>query len=184
MTMTIGPELPDLELGGRGIRLRPFAMEDLELIKEVSDDPIIPLITTVPSTFTAAEGTAFIERQRGRRRSGEGWSLAIHDESAGRGVGQIGLWMRSAHKGRAEIGYWIAASARGSGFAATATDLLSEWALSALDLDRLSLFIEPWNKASIRTAEAAGYEREGLLKHWERVDGVPKDMISFARLRA
>ena len=57
--------------------------------------------------------------------------------------------------------------------------MLSEWAFAQLDVSRLSLFIEPWNTASMRTAEHAGYVREGLLRDWERVDGVPKDMWSY-----
>ena len=180
--MKMDSVLPDLELTGPGLRLRPFRMGDLGLIEEASADSFIPLLTTVPSTFTPEEGAAFIHRQLGRRLGGEGWSLAIHDDAGERAIGQIGLWLRNAHKGRAEIGYWVVASARGSGLAASATRLLSEWALENLDVSRLSLFIEPWNTASIRTAESAGYEREGLLKSWERVDGVAKDMLSFVRL--
>jgi len=174
--------LPDVQLIADGLQLRPFTMGDIELIEEAATDSFIPLITTVPSGFTAQEGEAFIQRQLGRRESGEGWSLAIHDDGSDRAVGQIGLWMGNAHKGRAEIGYWVVASARGSGFAARATDLLSDWALRTLDITRLSLFIEPWNVASVRTAEAAGYRCEGLLERWERVDGVAKDMYSFVRL--
>ncbi len=180
--MTTYAVLPELEVAGQGIRLRPFSIGDLALIEEASADPFIPLLTTVPSTFTPDAGAAFIERQLGRRLDGEGWSLAIHDETADCAVGQIGLWLRNAPKGRAEIGYWVAGSSRGSGMAARATDMLSHWALANLDLSRLSLFIEPWNTASIRTAEAAGFAREGLLKSWERVDGVAKDMLSFVRL--
>lgn len=181
--MPIEGVLAELELEGGGVRLRPFARSDLALIEEASRDPFIPLITTVPDAFSKDAGERFIERQLGRRTGGEGWSLAIHDENAGHAVGQIGLWLRNASKGRAEIGYWVVASARGSGTAARATALLSSWAWDNLDISRLSLFIEPWNTSSIRTAEAAGYEREGLLQAWERVDGVAKDMISFVQVR-
>lgn len=180
--MVIDGSLSEVSLSGSGLHLRPFAMVDLPLIEEASEDPFIPLITTVPSTFSHEEGSAFIERQLGRRTAGEGWSLAIHDDAEGRAVGQIGLWLRNASKGRAEIGYWVVGTARGSGVAARATDVLSDWAFANLDISRLSLFIEPWNIGSIRTAETAGYEREGLLKSWERVDGIAKDMHSFVRI--
>jgi RimJ/RimL family protein N-acetyltransferase len=58
------------------------------------------------------------------------------------------------------------------------------WAFKHLDVDRLSLFIEPWNMASIKTAERAGYEFEGLLGNWERVGGVSRDMSSYVRTRS
>lgn len=174
--------LAELELLRDGLRLRSFSLADLHLVEEASSDSFIPTITTVPDVYSPAEGAAFIERQLSRRLGGEGWSLAIHDDVVDRSIGQIGLWVGSLAKGRAEIGYWVVPSARGTGVAGRAVEALSDWAFANLDVSRLSLFIEPWNVASIRTAEAAGYEREGLLKNWERVDGVPKDMHSFVRL--
>ena len=37
-----------------------------------------------------------------------------------------------------------------------------------LAIPRLHLFVEPWNAASARTAEAAGFDREATLRGWER----------------
>ena len=75
------------------------------------------------------------------------------------------------------------ATARGHGFAAAALGLLSAWAFEHLPVHRLSLFIEPWNVASIRTAERADFTREALLEQWEVVGDEPKDMWCFVRLR-
>ena len=61
---------------------------------------------------------------------------------------------------------------------------MTTWAVEHLDVDRLSLFIEPWNIASIKTAKRAGYEFEGLLRNWERVGGVARDMGSYVRIRS
>jgi RimJ/RimL family protein N-acetyltransferase len=47
---------------------------------------------------------------------------------------------------------------------------------------RLELHVEPWNTASIRTAEGAGYRREGLLRSWEAVGGERRDMLMFSLL--
>lgn len=178
-----GSPLPPIEIVGDRYRLRPFRPEDIDLVKEASCDDFIPLITTVPSKWTPQEGQAFIDRQNSRLTSGAGWSLAIVDQTSGRAVGQIGLWISHLRKGRAEIGYWVAASGRGQGTASFAVQALSDWAFEHLDVDRLSLFIEPWNTASIKTAERAGYELEGLLRSWERVGGESRDMGSYARTR-
>lgn len=48
---------------------------------------------------------------------------------------------------------------------------------------RLQLFVEPWNVASIRTAERAGFEREGLLRSWREVAGKRRDFLCFSRIR-
>lgn len=57
--------------------LRPFTMEDLELVREASADPYIPAVTTVPTPFSTAAGRAFVERQWSRAETGQGWSWAI-----------------------------------------------------------------------------------------------------------
>lgn len=178
-----GSPLPDVTLRGPNVELRCFDRGDLPLIQEASADEFIPVITTVPESYSPAEGLAFIDRQNFRLASGEGWSLAIVDAANQQAVGQIGLWISQLSKGRAEIGYWVAPSGRGSRAASHAVRLLSDWAFENLDVERLGLYIEPWNSASIKTAEYAGFNREALLKNWERVGGIPKDMWSYVRLR-
>jgi RimJ/RimL family protein N-acetyltransferase len=51
-----------------------------------------------------------------------------------------------------------------------------------LRIARLELYVEPWNTASIRTAESAGFQREGLLRSWQEVGGIRKDMYMYSRL--
>lgn len=50
-------------------------------------------------------------------------------------------------------------------------------------LHRIALFIEPWNHASVRTAELAGYRREGLLASHQRIGGERKDMLLYAAIK-
>lgn len=178
-----GLPLPEISIVGDRYLLRPFRQGDLHLVEEASLDEFIAMLTTVPSEYSPEEGRAFIDRQNFRLSSGEGWSRAVVDRERKRAVGQIGLWISQLRKGRAEIGYWVAEAGRGKGAASEAVWLLSDWAFANLDVDRLGLFIEPWNIASIRTAERAGFESEGLLRFWERVGGVPRDMLACVRLR-
>jgi RimJ/RimL family protein N-acetyltransferase len=44
--------------------------------------------------------------------------------------------------------------------------------------------VEPWNAASARTAEAAGFQREATLRGWERIDGEQRDADCFALLHS
>lgn len=109
--------------------------------------------------------------------------FAIAD-SADRAVGHIGMFFVEEAGARASIGYWVVPSERRKGYAAKAVRALTAWALNHADLDRLELYVEPWNEGSWRAAESAGYEREGLLRSWERIDGEPRDMFMYARLTA
>ena len=55
------------------------------------------------------------------------------------------------------------------------------WTIPALH--RVELYIEPWNTGSVRTAEKAGYQREGLLKGYQEIAGTRRDMYLYAALR-
>jgi RimJ/RimL family protein N-acetyltransferase len=166
--------------------LRPFALSDVDVVREASEDPHIPLITTVPSVaaYSADEGRRFIERQWSRAAMGTGYSFAIADAVSGQAVGQAGLWLRDITRGRAELGYWVAGSARGRRAASHAVRAISPWAHDELRIPRLELYVEPWNTGSIRVAEGAGFHREGLLRSWQEVGGIRKDMYMYSHLAA
>lgn len=165
-------------------RLRPFSLADLDLIREASADPHIPAITTVPAIFSEDEGRRFIERQWSRAEDGVGYSFAIADAGTDRACGQAGLWLRDISRGRAEVGYWVVAPARGRGAAALAAEALAGWAHLELGIPRVELYVEPWNTASVRSAERAGFQREGLLRSWQEVAGERKDMFMYSSLAA
>ena len=179
------PPLRVPELAAPPVVLRPFALSDLALVRQAADDPHIPSISSVPRLYTDDAGRAFIERQNARGAEGEGYSFVIAPASEPRaGVGSIGLWLHEIESGRASIGYWLVAGARGHGLAACALRALVSFAFGTLAIPRLHLFVEPWNAASARTAEAAGFRREATLRGWERIDGAQHDADCFALLHA
>jgi [ribosomal protein S5]-alanine N-acetyltransferase len=173
--------LPRLEEGE--LVLREFRDTDLELVREASRDPLIPLITSVPADYSEAEGLAFIKRQQGRLASREGYAFVIANRADDRAIGAIGVWIRNIDLGRAALGYWLGSSARGRGTAAAALLAVSDWALENLEIVRLELFVEEWNIASWRTAEKAGFIREGLLRKWELIGGEWKDLYVYSKVR-
>ncbi len=123
---------------------------------------------------------AYILRQHARASTGQGYSFAIADACNDQALGQIGLWPLG--NGRASIGFWVAVSARRRGVAIHALSMLSAWGLDLPGLARLELSVEPWNEGSWRAAERVGYEREGLLRSWEEVDGLRRDMYMYSML--
>ena len=89
----------------------------------------------------------------------------------------MGLWLRQLPEGRATVGYAIVSSPRGRGLAVTAFG----WSIP--ELHRIELHVEPGNTASVRTAEQAGYRREGLLRSHSEIAGRRRDMLLFAAVR-
>ncbi|NML51751.1 GNAT family N-acetyltransferase [Streptomyces sp. R302] len=169
---------------GDGLVLRPWRLGDLPLVREAAEDSYIPLVTTVPSPYTHAEGVAFIARQEDRALSRAGYPFVMAEEAGDRGLGQIGLWPDATDEGRASVGYWVAGSARGRGIATVGLRAIASWALRDLALARLELYVEPWNTASRRTAEQAGFIYEGHLRSRQSVNGERRDMLIYSRITA
>jgi ribosomal-protein-alanine N-acetyltransferase len=181
MAPTPIPDLPTLT--GPTIQLRPWAIDDVDVIVEASTDAAITQITTVPSNATEADARAFIERQWTRPETDYGHARAIATLDTGEAIGHLYLSMIYHAAGRAEIGYWIAPNKRQRGAASEALDLASTWILTDLPLHRLTLYIEPWNDGSLATAARAGFEQEGLLRNWDTYDdGIPRDMHVLGRI--
>ncbi|MBP0448014.1 GNAT family N-acetyltransferase [Kitasatospora sp. RG8] len=170
------PTLP----AGAGLELRAWRIADTGVLREAAADPYIPLVTTVPAEYDDAAGRAFVERQWAKAGRGSGYPFVIVDAAEQRPVGFVGLWPKE--DGRASLGYWTVGSARGRGVAGNGLRAVSRWAFEELRLARLELYIEPWNTGSVRTAERAGFRREGRLRQWRTVGGERRDMDVYALL--
>jgi RimJ/RimL family protein N-acetyltransferase len=176
------PEMPVLTRSP--VVLRAFTADDADLVRSVASDPLIPLITTVPTSGTRADALAFIDRQHERLVSGAGYSFAIADKATGEAVGQIGLWLRELAEGRASTGYWIGPAHRRRGYVFAALDAISRWGLSLDGVHRIELQVEPWNEGSWRAAERVGYVREGLMRSWRQVGAERRDLYLYSLLPA
>jgi ribosomal-protein-alanine N-acetyltransferase len=51
------------------VRLRSFQAEDMELVVSVADDPLIPLVTSVPVSGSRADALAILDWQHDRLRT-------------------------------------------------------------------------------------------------------------------
>jgi ribosomal-protein-alanine N-acetyltransferase len=177
------PPWPDVPPASGPVVLRAFSPVDLPMALDLSTDPYVPLIGTLPAHATEAEAAAWIERQQGRWAEGAGFSFAIAEAATGRAVGAAGLWLRQLPEGRATAGYAFAPSDRGRGLATAALIALTVFGWTIPALHRIELHIEPWNTASVRTAESAGYLREGLMRSHTEIGGRRRDMLLLATVR-
>jgi RimJ/RimL family protein N-acetyltransferase len=57
---------------------------------------------------------------------------------------------------------------------------LTSFAWTIPPLRRIELYVEPWNTGSIKTAERAGYEREGLLRSHQEKSPMIKQAAGWA----
>ncbi|OZM71193.1 GNAT family N-acetyltransferase [Amycolatopsis antarctica] len=163
--------------------LRAFTDADTHLAVELGSDPYVPLIGSLPPHPGAGQALEWVRRQRARYTEGTGLSFAIADRRSGTAVGAIGLWLRDLAAGRAIVGYSVSPAHRAQGVGRSALTALTTFAWTVPELFRAELYIEPWNTASIRVAEAAGYRREGLLRSHQAIGGTRRDMLLYAAIR-
>jgi RimJ/RimL family protein N-acetyltransferase len=183
MTPSDLPPWPTGPVAYGPVVLREFEVRDVPMAIEASTDPYIPQIGTLPANASEQEAQDWVDRQRGRLAEGLGFSFAVAEADTDRSVGAIGLWLAGLRQGRATVGYSIIPSARGRGLAAAALIAVTEFAWTIPALHRIELHIEPWNEGSIRTAERAGYEREGLMRSHQEIGGRRRDMLLYATVR-
>src|SRR5579863_8575647 len=120
MTSVPLPSWPTWPVACGPVVLREFTTADRPMVQELSTDPYVPLIGSLPPGASRQQALDYIERQRGRLAEGTGFSFAIAEAGTGRAVGGIGLWLAALDAGRATAGYAVIPSARGRGLAAAA----------------------------------------------------------------
>ncbi|MFE7742268.1 GNAT family N-acetyltransferase [Nocardia sp. NPDC057455] len=167
----------------RDVRLRAFELRDVGMIMDLSTDPYVPKIGSLVGKASHEDALAYIERQLSRLDTGVGYSFCVADNDTDEAIGTAGLWLAPIGAGRATAGYSVAPRSRGRGIAGQALIALTRFAWSISELCRIELYIEPWNVASVRTAELAGYEREGLLRSHQEIGGKRVDMLLYAAIR-
>lgn len=99
-------------------------------------------------------------------------------------IGGIGLrFPQDQPRSSAEIGYWLGEPFWGRGIATAALQALTEYAFAQFDLVRISGCVYPWNPASARVMEKAGYVCEGRSVKSDIKDGQAVDQLLYAITR-
>jgi RimJ/RimL family protein N-acetyltransferase len=171
------PVTPETEpvLTDEVVELRPWRDSDAGALAGMDD------YSAEIEHFDRREPQRWIDDQRRFRASGRGWSFAIVERASGEVAGGIGMAHRQP-PGTAEPGYWLLPDHRGKGLATRATLLICEWAFAEHGVARIQASVEPWNEASQRVLERAGFQREGLLRSYASWRGSRQDVYLYAVL--
>ena len=112
---------------------------------------------------TSVEQTrAFTLGVEERWNSNLGWTFTIMHEAEPSGT--VGLDQYQPMLQQAQLGYWIRSDLAGRGLMKEAARALVAFAFDEVGLHRLELHASPDNVASIKVAEALGFQREGLAR--------------------
>ncbi|ANN20851.1 GCN5 family acetyltransferase [Amycolatopsis orientalis] len=178
--MTEPPPWPGTPPAHGAVVLREFTEADVRLALELGEDPYVPLIGSLPAKPTRREAEDWVRRQQSRHAEGRGFPFVI--DVRGTGVGTIGLWLRKLSEGIGIVGYSVSPAHRRRGFASDALKAITGFAWTVPGVERIELYIEPWNRGSIRAAEKAGYRNAGLLPAHQEIGGTARDMLLYSRI--
>lgn len=178
-----------LEVPEHGLVIRGWLPGDGGALSEAlnaSYEHLRPWMPWVVPHQSVEQSERYCRECRGRWLQASDFALAIWDADEPRVLGGSGFHLREG-KGfhAAEIGMWIRADACGGGLGTAALAAIAAWGLSDWPFQRLSWRCSGDNIASQRTAERAGFTREGVLRaHALGVDGQSiRDTVCYAALR-
>lgn len=173
---------PPARWSGIGFILRPFKRGDEEsLARNINNKKIYHNLLNVPYPYTLKDAKKWIDEnlKEAKNKNPEKIRLAI--EIAGEIAGGIGLDKIKGHK--AEIGYWLGEKYWGQGIATQAVKLVAKYGFDKLKLKRIYAHVFPWNKASMRVLEKAGFKFEGVLKKNHKKNNRYLDSHLYAKVR-
>jgi len=157
------------ELRGPRVIVRPYRLEDaaeLFAAVEESRQHLWPWLPWVTQHQTVEDTRDFILRTQAKWLLREDdLTVGIFEADGGWYLGGSGLHVRGWDVPAFEIGYWIRASAEGHGYVAETVKLLTDFAFTSLDAQRVMIRCDARNTRSAAVAERLGFVREALLRN-------------------
>ena len=122
-----------------------------------------------------------LRRYRDDFARGSAMSFLLFETASGKLLGGITLGnIRYGVAQSGHVGYWIGQRHAGQGLMVEALLLLADFAFGTLKLHRIEAACIPDNARSIRVLEKAGFEREGLMRSYLRINGIWQDHYLYA----
>nr|WP_255508280.1 GNAT family protein [Exiguobacterium sp. Helios] len=98
-------------------------------------------------------------------------------------IGSCGFLNRSSRHQRAELGFELSPGHWGKGLAQEAVRAVLAHGFNEWDLNRIEALVLPDNTASQRLLERLGFQREGLLRQYEKTRGQFDDLYMYSLLK-
>lgn len=172
-------------LQGRMVALRPPSIADYRewsSLREESRAFLTPWEPSwAPDELTLRAFRARLRHWEADAENGTAHTFFIEERASGTLVGGISIInIRHGAADSGEIGYWMGQRYAGKGYMTEAIGLLTPWCFSTLGLHRIVAACIPDNRRSRRVLEKAGFEREGLVRSYLRIDGVRRDHLLYS----
>lgn len=168
------------------IRLRAYARADLPALRAAiaeSQAEVGPWLPDLLDGLEPANLARWFDMQAADRETGAGLHCAIASPSGGI-LGGCGLTHVNRRHRFANLYYWVRSSATRQGAASAAARALAQLGFAELGLQRVEIVVDVANAASLRVAEKAGAQREGVLRSRLRSGERQSDAVMFSLVPA
>ena len=170
---------PNFELRGQRVRLRPMRPADItpQHVGWLNDPEVVRYSNQRFVRHTRYTSRSYLGRFEG---SGDVY-LSVRLLESDRPIGTLTAH-RQLHHGTADIGILMGERAVwGQGLGGEAFQLLADWLAVQPGMRKITCGTLSVNHGMLKVAQRAGFEREAVRVAQELVDGVPADIVLFAR---
>ncbi|MGH2694359.1 MAG: GNAT family N-acetyltransferase [Actinomycetota bacterium] len=169
-------------LEGEKVILRPVEDDDLETLYEFDSDLEVHALADDEPWAPKSREDWEEEFRSMLKKTDENAIFAI--EADGALIGSCSLENFDYTARICELGIVIGdRDFWGKGFGRDAVGLLLEYAFDELNMNKVYLTVRSDNERAIRSYEACGFEREGLLRQHMWTDGDYRDLVAMGVLR-
>ena len=169
-----------MTLKGQNIYLRALEPEDLDFIYEIENNESIWHVSNTQTPYSKFLIRQYLENAHQDIYEVKQLRLAICLNNSNDAVGVIDLFEFDPMHQRAGIGIVIMNdSNRNNGIGSEALSLLIDYAFNQLQLHQLFANIGSKNEISIALFSKFGFEKIGIKKDWNKINGSFDDEILF-----
>jgi diamine N-acetyltransferase len=169
-----------MTLKGKNIYLRALEPEDLEFVYAIENDESIWHLSNTQTPYSKFLIHQYLENAHQDIYEAKQLRLAICNNSTSEAIGLIDLFEFDPKNNRAGVGVVIQNSTdRTKGIGSEALSLIIEYAFAQLQLHQLFANIGTENEISIGLFSKFGFQKIGVKKQWNKINGVYEDEILY-----
>jgi diamine N-acetyltransferase len=171
-------------LTGNFVILRALEPMDLEFLYEIENDESIWEMSNTQTPYSKFLIEQYLQNAHQDIYEAKQLRLVICKKNDFSAIGLIDLFEYDARNNRAGIGIVIKEEVdKSKGFGSEALSLLIDYSFLKLNLNQIYANIGSNNNASLKLFTKFGFEKIGVKKQWNLIDGLYQDEILFQLLK-
>ena len=172
-----------MTLKGQHIHLRALEPEDLDFLYEIENNESIWEVSNTQTPYSKWVLKQYLENAQQDIFEAKQLRLVIVFSETNEKIGLIDLFEFDAKNSRAGIGIIISENYRNQGIGKETLQLISNYVFTHLNLHQLFANITTNNEASLLLFSNFGFQKIGIKKDWNKINGTFVDEALFQLLK-